>query len=220
MVFGYIAVDVIQSAIANLHIDLAVEEHTQEFDEGRYHSSSSAAFEPLQQAETYNPSCNMPMWRATTLILGLHAPLKDDEELVAEAIRQEEPDTPHHVIHMQRHDVSASEDALGIRLQEIRPGELPLGRCDGQKEIGKCALPYFPSQASTVVIQCWEMLLVVTPDQHDTHQISKSIPNDVPIPSGCLRVPGHDISCKTHTFGSDLSVEELVGHMLLIQEKW
>jgi hypothetical protein len=93
-------VDVIQSAIANLYIDLAVEEHTQDSDEGRYHSSSSAAFEPFQQAETYNPSCNMPMWRATTLILGLHTPLIDNEIFVAKTIREEIPNAPHQVIHV------------------------------------------------------------------------------------------------------------------------
>ena len=87
MVFGYIAVDVVQTAIPNLHIDLTVEEHTQEFHEGRYHSSSCASLETSQQTKRYNPSCYMPVWGATTLILRLHAPLKYNEVLVAQTIR-------------------------------------------------------------------------------------------------------------------------------------
>ena len=42
MIFGNIPIDVIESPVADLHVDVALEEGDQELHESRYHSSSCA----------------------------------------------------------------------------------------------------------------------------------------------------------------------------------
>ena len=70
-----------------------------------------------------------------------------------------------------------------------------------------------------MVVQNREILLVVTASQHNTNQISKTVPNDFPIATGYLRIPCHHISSDSQSFGSDLCVEKLHGQVLLIQKE-
>ncbi len=219
MVLGYIAIDVVQATVANLDIDLAHEQHTQKPDKCRYHSSSSAALQPLQHTETYNPSGNVPVWCAASLILGLHAPFIYQEILMARTVRQKEPDAAHKEIHVQCHDVCTSKDTMQIRLKEVWPGKLPFRWCDCDEDIWKRTLPYLTSQIATMAVQLWVMLLVIAPDQHDTHKISKSVANNFPIPGRRLRISRHDVASQSHTFRSVVGIEELVGHALLIQKE-
>ena len=178
-----VPVDVVQASVADGYIDLATEEQTQELNESRYHSRPRPPLQPFHNAKSYDPSCNMPVRRPPPLILCLHAPLEYNEILVSEPVRKEEPYATHEIIHVQSHYVCTRKDTIAIRTQEIRTRELPFGWCDREEEVWKCTQPYLAPQIPTVLIQLRIMLLVVTPKQHDAHQVSKSILHDIPIPS-------------------------------------
>ena len=84
----------------------------------------------------------MPVQRPPPLILGLHDPLEYREEAVAEAVGHEPPDTACHLIHVYGHSVGAREDAVPIRVKEIRPGELPLRWRNRDEEIREGVQPH------------------------------------------------------------------------------
>ena len=158
----------------------------------------------------------MPVRRAATLILSLHDPFKHDEILMTETIRKKQPHTPHQVVHMQSHDIRTCKDTIEIRLQEIRSWKFPLCGCDGQKQIRKCAQPHLTTQIPTMLIQHRIILLVKTPKQHDAHEISQSISDDLIIPLGGLRIPCQYISSQTQTLPHMLSGEILAGQIPFI----
>ena len=69
-----------------------------------------------------------------------------------------------------------------------------------------------------MIVQLLAVRLVIAAPQHDTHQISKGIPDDFPIPRGRLRIPRHYICGETHLLGTRVSCKKLHRHLLLIQK--
>ena len=204
VVLGYVAVDVVQAAVADLHVDLAAEQHTQEVHEGRYHFGARATLEPCQAPHGYHPGRDMPVRRTAALVLRLEAPLEYHEEPVAMASCKKEPDTPHQEIHVQCHDVRAGKDAVLIPLQKIGPRKFPLRWCNGNEYIRESTEPYLTSQITTVLIQEGMSLLVEAADQHDTHQVCQRVSNDLPIPACGLGVTGHNITRDPEGLGTHL----------------
>ena len=171
MILGNIPIDVVKPPIANLHVDLAHKKHTEKANKYACHGRASSSLQPVQKSKTYDPCCNVPMRCPTTLILRLADILKDLEEPVPEAIGKEHPHTPHYVIHVQRHDVSACKHAIRVWHEEIRLGEFPLGWCNGDKEVWESTQPHLTPQITTVIIQKFVVLFIKAPHQHDTHQV-------------------------------------------------
>ena len=153
------------------------------------------------------------------MILSLAHPFEYDEVLGAKPVRQKQPYATHKVIHMQGHNVRTRKNTVDIRLQEVRPRKLPLGRRNSQKQIRKCAEPYLTAQTSAVIIQHRIILLIKTSEQHNTHQISERILDDLPIPCGCLGIPRQDIAGQAQALPHVLGCKVFAGKVALIQEK-
>ena len=100
---------------------------------------------------SHNPSRNMGMLCASTLILCLLDPLKHREPLVASARRKKVPYSAREIEDMQRDEIRPSADILLVGLKEIRQREFPLGRSQGDKQVGEGNLPYGPAAQSAVV---------------------------------------------------------------------
>ena len=73
----------------------------------RYKCGFGASLQAAEQAKADDPGCDVPVRRASSLILGLDAPLQDQKILVATTIEQESEHAANKVIHMQGHDVGA-----------------------------------------------------------------------------------------------------------------
>ncbi len=146
MVFGYISIDVVQAAVADLNVDLALEYCSQKLDECGYDRGARSARKSRQDTEAGDPRGDVPMRGATALVCGFAHPLEYHEKLVAVTIRQEQPDAAHQVIHVQGHEVSTSPDTLQVGLHEIRAEEFPLRRRNGDEQIRVGAKPYLPTE--------------------------------------------------------------------------
>jgi hypothetical protein len=114
MVLGYIAANVVYAAIANLYVYLAHKYQLQEATKGRYNLCTSATCQPFKYTEAGYPCAYMPVWCTAALILCPAAPFIHHEPFVAEFVRQESPDTQHHVIVVERQNVSTSIQALYV----------------------------------------------------------------------------------------------------------
>ena len=119
---------------------------------------------------SHNPSRNMGMLCASTLILCLLDPLKHREPLVASARRKKVPYSAREIEDMQRDQIRPSADILLVGLKEIRQREFPLGRSQGDKQVGEGNLPYGPAaQSANIVIQVGMRVLVVATTELDTN---------------------------------------------------
>ena len=136
VVFGDVAVDVVQAAVPHLNVNLALEECGEELDERGYDASTSPTSKSSQYTVADHPRGDVPMWGATALVLRLHHPLKHDKEFVSVSSGEEEPHTAYQEVHVQSHEVSTSPYALQVRLYEIRKMELPLRGRDGDEQVG------------------------------------------------------------------------------------
>ena len=117
VIFGNIPVDVIEAAVAHLHIDLAEEEPGQERYEGKY-NPLRVPFQKAQRGLGNNPGSNVPMRRPSALILRLHDILVHREKRIALHATQEATDTTNQEVHMEGEDIGSGKDARQIRLQE------------------------------------------------------------------------------------------------------
>ena len=112
VVLVYVARDVIQGSTANGNIDRGSEHDLQELHEygpNRLRKSCGPAAlgapdETRKEPARHNPGSDVPMWRATPLILRLHDVLVDREELIAKRARQKQPNAAHEIEHVQGHE--------------------------------------------------------------------------------------------------------------------
>ena len=132
---------------------------------------------------------------------------------------EKSPYTADQVKHMQRQYIRPSKHAFQIWLQEIRPGKGPLRRCYGYEKVGKSTKPYLATHPADMVIQHWIVLFVVTSFEHDTHEVSQSVADDLPVARTRLGVPGHYIGSDLHTLGSCVCRKILPRHPCLVQVK-
>ena len=72
-------------------------------------------------------------------------PFVHQEILMPKPIAQKLPNTTHQIIHMQGHQVGASENASHVSVHEVWSGESPFRRCNSYEEIWECTQPYFIS---------------------------------------------------------------------------
>ena len=112
MIFGDIPVDVVQTSIPHLDINLAPEECGKEFDKGRYHLGTGATSKTRQYTMAKDPGGNVPMRRPTALVLCLHDPLQYHKELVTMGAGKKQPDTTDEIVHVQGHEVCPSPYTL------------------------------------------------------------------------------------------------------------
>ncbi|MDA8583178.1 hypothetical protein N9L68_03070 [bacterium] len=168
MVFGYIAVDIVQAAVADLNVDLALEECSQELDEGRYDRCARSARKTGPAPVAHHPRGDVPEGCTAALVLGIAYSGEYIEELVASAARRKRPHGAQDEEHMKRHQKRACPNPSPIK---IRAAKCPSRWRNGQDQVRVRAKHYLPSKAAHVSIQFCVVLLVVAPPEHNTHKV-------------------------------------------------
>ena len=111
---------------------------------------------PSEAAQYYmsqDPSRNMSMFCASTLILCLLHPFKHCEPPIASTRRKKIPYRAGEVKNVQRNQIRPCTDILLVRLKEVRQREFPLGRSQGDKQLGEGNLPYCPAAQSAHIVK-------------------------------------------------------------------
>ena len=91
---------------------------------------------------SHNPSRNMGMLCASTLILCLLHPFKHCEPPIASTRRKKIPYSAGEIENVQRDQIGPSTDILLVGHKEIRQREFPLGRSQSNEQVGEGNLPY------------------------------------------------------------------------------
>ena len=119
-----------------------------------------------------DPSRNVGMLRSATLILCLLHPFKNCEPPIASTRRKKIPYSASEIENVQRDQIGPSTDILRVRLKEIRQREFPLGRSQGEKQVGEGNLLYCPAaQSANIMKQVGMRIPVVATTELDTNKV-------------------------------------------------